>query len=195
MAIFRYLTHPQVTIDPAVEVPNWGLSEKGMARVNLLAKSDALIGTKTIVSSDEVKAIETAAPIARALGVDVKIEATSHENDRSATGFLPPSEFEKAADQFFAHPETSFRGWERAIDAQARILGVFDKVKAHAAAGDILMVGHGGVGTLLYCALMQQSIARSHDQGAGGGCLWSYNLETRDMMHSWRRIEEVIQSS
>lgn len=195
MAIFRYLTHPQVKIDPAVEVPKWSLSEEGKARANLLAKSDALIGTKTIVSSDEVKAIETATPIARALGLDIKLEAASHENDRSATGFLPPSEFEKAADQFFAHPETSFRGWERAIDAQARIIGVFDKVTAHAATDDILMVGHGGVGTLLYCALAQKSIARSRDQSAGGGCLWSYDLETHEMIHGWRSIEEVMQSS
>lgn len=195
MAIFRYLTHPQVTIDPAVEVPQWGLSEKGKVRANLLAASDALVGTQTIISSDEVKAIETATPIARALRLDVKIVAASHENDRRATGFLQPSEFEKAADQFFAQPETSYRGWERAIDAQVRILGVFDKVTAQAAAGDILMVGHGGVGTLLYCALTQQSIAQSHDQCAGGGCLWNYNLDTRVMTHRWRSIEEVIQSS
>ena len=44
------------------------------------------------------------------------------ENDRSATGFLPREEFWATADLFFAHPTESIRGWERAIDAQARIV-------------------------------------------------------------------------
>lgn len=31
-----------------------------------------------------------------------------HENDRSATGFLPPPEFEAVANQFFANPHKAF---------------------------------------------------------------------------------------
>lgn len=53
-----------------------------------------------------------------------------HENDRSATGFLPPSEFESVADEFFAKPEVRVRGWEPAIDAQARIRSEVDAVLA-----------------------------------------------------------------
>jgi hypothetical protein len=45
-----------------------------------------------------------------------------HENDRSATGFLPPDEFETVANRLFAEPLVSIRGWERAIDAQLRIV-------------------------------------------------------------------------
>jgi hypothetical protein len=33
-----------------------------------------------------------------------------HENDRSATGFLPPPEFEAVADAFFVRPLESVRG-------------------------------------------------------------------------------------
>lgn len=192
MAIFRYLTHPQVVIDANVKVPNWRLSEEGRARAEALAASDLLRGTARLISSDEVKAKETAAPIAKALGLQVQVIEASHENDRSATGFLPPDHFEAAADQFFAHPEKSFHGWETAHDAQKRILKVYEGVRATHRAGDLLMIGHGGVGTLLYCALAQTDISRQHDQHAGGGCLWSLDLATGDIQHGWLPIEELI---
>jgi hypothetical protein len=43
------------------------------------------------------------------------------ENDRSAAGYLAQQEFEAIVDAFFAQPQTSVRGWERAADAQTRI--------------------------------------------------------------------------
>jgi broad specificity phosphatase PhoE len=66
-----------------------------------------------------------------------------HENDRSATGFLPPDEFETVANRFFAHPLVSIQGWERAIDAQLRIVREVEHVLARNRAGDVLFVGHG----------------------------------------------------
>ncbi|MGO7302215.1 hypothetical protein ACCS72_38835, partial [Rhizobium ruizarguesonis] len=50
-----------------------------------------------IVSSDETKAIETAEILAEASGVPVEFVHAMHENDRSATGFLPPPQFEEAS--------------------------------------------------------------------------------------------------
>ncbi|MEN3381188.1 MAG: hypothetical protein V7608_1232, partial [Hyphomicrobiales bacterium] len=41
----RYLTHPQVKIDPAVPVPSWGLSAAGRARVEALDNTGWLSGT------------------------------------------------------------------------------------------------------------------------------------------------------
>ena len=72
------------------------------------------------------------------------------ENDRSATGFLPPPEFERMADAFFANPTVSVRGWERAVDVQARIVAAVRAVAAaEEGAGDILVAAHGAVGALL----------------------------------------------
>lgn len=86
----RYLTHPQVQIDPAKPVPDWSLNATGAARVAALAADPGALGaTRRIVSSAEVKALETARPLALALGLSVEIRPDMHENDRSATGFLP----------------------------------------------------------------------------------------------------------
>ena len=68
------------------------------------------------------KALETARPLAAAAGSAVEVRPAMLENDRSATGFLPGAEFEAVADAFFAAPEASVPRWERAVDAQARIM-------------------------------------------------------------------------
>jgi broad specificity phosphatase PhoE len=186
-----YITHPQVRIDPDVPVPQWGLSDVGRERANATAALPWVKMLGRIVSSDETKAIETAGILADAASIRVEIDERGHENDRSATGFLPPPEFEKAADWFFAHPEESFHGWERAVDAQARIVSVIEAALAdHDPAVPIAFVGHGGVGTLLRCHLGGLPIARSHDQtGGGGGNLYAFGLSDRRLLTGWVPME------
>jgi broad specificity phosphatase PhoE len=196
MTVAYYLSHPQVQIDPAVPVPEWGLSDAGRARLATLAGAGWLGTVRRIVSSDERKAIETAeALMPMTDGARVEILPGFHENDRSATGFLPPAEFEVTADAFFAAPEQSVRGWERAADAQARIVGAVD-----AALGDgeapVLFVGHGGVGTLLKCHLKGEPVARTADQAAegghpGGGNVHAFSIAGRRHLFGWTALEQV----
>jgi broad specificity phosphatase PhoE len=186
-----YLTHPQVAIDPAVPVPRWGLSERGRARVVALLGRPWLAGLGRIVSSEETKALETAGLIADALGLGVEVAPDMGENDRSATGFLEPTAFEAAADRFFGEPETSWNGWERAVDAQARIVAAAGRVLAgHPGDRPILFVGHGAVGTLLKTALARRAIARREDQPAGGGNVFAFRLSDRALLCDWTAMEE-----
>lgn len=186
-----YITHPQVKIDPGVPVPQWGLSETGEARVRAAARSEWARQLRRIVSSDETKAIQTAEILAAAAELTIEIVPGMHENDRSATGFLPPAEFEKAADWFFAHPEESFRGWERAIDAQARIVSAVEAIlDDHDPTAPIAFVGHGGVGTLLKCHLERRTISRDGDQPGGGGNLYCFSLAERRLSCDWTPIED-----
>jgi broad specificity phosphatase PhoE len=192
MPLLRYLTHPQVRIDPSVPVPQWGLSDVGHRRVADLLASGVLAGTKTVASSAERKAIETAEPIAAALGVDLVVREAMHENDRSSTGYLPAAEFEKMADAFFANPDMSVRGWERAADAQTRVVRETQAVLASAPDGDVLLVGHGGVGTLLYCHFAGLPIDRRFDQPAGGGHVFAVERATGKPRHGWRPMESPV---
>ena len=186
-----YVTHPQVNIDPQVPVPQWGLSETGRARANEAAQSAWAATLQRIVSSDERKAVETAELLARVSGAAVEVAVDMHENDRSSTGFLPPLEFEKAVDWFFAHPDESLQGWERAIDAQARIVKAVDRILAdHDPAMPFAFVGHGGVGTLLKCHLQGVWISRDRDQPAGGGNLFAFSLADRIVTCDWTAMEQ-----
>lgn len=185
-----YLTHPQVKIDPAVAVPEWGLSELGRERTRATARQPWVRLLGRIISSNERKAIETATILAEAAGIPVETDEEMGENDRSATGFLPPEEFEKAADQFFARPAEGFEGWERAVDAQARISkAVFYILDRHDPAVPIAFVGHGGVGTLLKCLMTGMAITRSADQLPGGGNLFAFRLADRAVTCDWTPME------
>lgn len=191
MTFALYITHPQVKIDPEIAVPLWGLSEIGRKRTE---EAVSLGWPKTIgrfISSEETKAIETAETLAEAAGISIEIADDMHENDRSATGFLPPPEFEKAADWFFANPDASFHGWERAADAQARIVTAVEKILAdHDPTVPIAFVGHGGVGTLLKCHLSGTPISRDRDQPGGGGNLFRFTLADRRVSCDWTPIEK-----
>jgi broad specificity phosphatase PhoE len=188
-----YLSHPQVKIDPAVPVPDWGLSDIGVARARAAAGARWTQRVTRIVSSAERKAIETAEIIAAPLKIPVEIRERTHENDRSATGFLPPPEFEDVANQFFARPDESVRGWERARDAQARIVREVGIVMARPETkdGDMLFVGHGGVGTLLQCHVAGAPIARIRDQPGGGGNIFAFSWTPPALIHGWRSLEDV----
>lgn len=189
--MLRYLSHPQVEIVPDLPVPQWGLSELGRQRTLSVRNAQALRATRRIVSSTETKAVETASILAGALGLEPETREAMHENDRSATGFLEPGEFEAAANRFFAEPDKSVRGWERAIDAQVRIVREVETVLADDQGGDVLIVGHGGVGTLLYCHFAGLPISRDHDQPPGGGNFFLVHGESCDVRHPWRPMEDL----
>ena len=118
----------------------------------------------SVWSSTEAKAIEAAGILAARLGLGVNVDEDLGENDRSATGFLPPDEFENVADAFFAEPEKSILGWERAIDVQRRGENAVERILAQHGRGDIAMVAHGAIGTLLLCRYMKIPISRNADQ-------------------------------
>lgn len=142
---------------------------------------------KAVWASTETKAIEGAGILAAAHALPVAVHPGLDENDRSATGFLPPEEFQRLADLFFAHPDESVRGWERAVDAQQRVVAAFEAISAAPAAGDVAIVAHGGIGTLLYCHLAGLAISRQYDQPTQGH-YWSYDRRSKSLLHAWRPI-------
>jgi len=174
-----FLTHAEVAIDPDIPIPDWGLSEEGKQRHSAFARDPLLAGVASIVASRERKAIEAADMTAQVLDLPVEQRAELGENDRSATGYLPPDEFWPVVRQFFGQPEASIRGWERAVDAQARIVGAIRIVNKNAPDGDVLILAHGGVGTLLRCHLLQVGISTDESQPhPGGGCLFTFQRVT-----------------
>jgi broad specificity phosphatase PhoE len=185
-----YLTHPQVEIEPQTPVPDWRLSQRGRSRILEILDRSWLRRVSRIVSSTERKAIETAGLLAGAVGIAFETAFDMGENDRSSTGFLDPPEFEKAADCFFANPDISWEGWERASDAAARIMRAVELVlDGHDGRQQLLLVGHGAIGTLLKCRLAGRSISRTEDQPAGGGNLFAFSLADRRLLCDWTPME------
>lgn len=192
-----YVTHPQVSMDANVPVPLWGLSEAGRDRALAFAARNIVPKGAMIFSSRETKAIQLADILAQAAGARTVSEHEMGENDRSATGFLPPELFELTADRFFAEPRVSVDGWEKAIDAQARIVSAVGLALASVPAGTApVFCGHGAVGTLLKCHLADRPIDRREDQSRhahrGGGNCFVFDLEAGQLHCDWTAMEEFM---
>jgi broad specificity phosphatase PhoE len=188
MSVVYFITHPDVVIDPAIPVPEWPLSERGRVRMKAMLALDWMPGLRAIYCSTERKAIEGAAILAGGLGLVYSAIPELGENDRSATGYLPQSEFASVAAEFFGKPQESVRGWERAIDAQARIFAATTSILREIPPDDdVAIVSHGGVGTLLLCHLANMPISQNQDQPAtSGGNYFAFDRTTFHLIHGWR---------
>jgi hypothetical protein len=132
-------------------VPRWHLSDRGIVACGLSRHLRMFRTSPPCGRAAKPRLSKPQASWQRPSGLLWGVHDALHENDRSATGFIPPPEFERMADAFFAHPEESVRGWERAVDAQTRIAAAVDELLDRSPQGTVAFVAHGGVGTLLLC--------------------------------------------
>lgn len=191
-----FITHPNVVIDPAVAITEWPLSGVGHVRMARGCRLPWVPDLTALFSSAERKALDGAEVLSAATGLPVVARADLGENDRSATGYLPPVEFEATADRFFAEPEVSVRGWGRAVDEQRRIVAAVREVTDEAPGrGGIAIVSHGAVGALLLADLLGEPISRRFDQpGNGGGNVFAFDTASRDLIHGWQPIDPWCRS-
>lgn len=188
MTVALFISHPEVVIDPGLPVPRWHLSDRGNRRMRAFAASAEVQSVTAVWASSETKAVEAAGLLAGHFGLPVGVHEGLGENDRRATGFLPPPEFDRMVDAFFACPDESVSGWERALDAQTRVAAaVNDCLDCSPTEGTVALVGHGGVGTLLLCQYLGMPICRSADQPFQGH-YWAFERATRRVIHQWRPI-------
>ncbi len=183
-----YVTHPEVRLDPHVPVERWGLTDVGRRRAAAMCSQPWLDEVERLVSSGETKALELAAVVAARTGLPIEVRERTGEVDRSATGFIPPDEYAAVSDAWFASPSAHDRGWEPAAAVQRRIVAALEDVMT--AEQPVLVVGHGGAGTLLWCHLAGESIAATHDQ-ASPGHYFTVDLTTGRPLHRWQPIDTV----
>lgn len=194
-----YITHPDVVLDAERPVARWPLSERGLSRMRRALELPWVRELTHVFSSDEQKALDGAEVLVEATGARHSVLPGLGENDRTATGFIPPAEFGPVVDRFFAEPEASVRGWERAIDAQSRVVAAVREGVSRAAAEDrVAFVAHGGVGALLLAAIRGAPISRSLEQpgpppglpaGCGGGYYFTFEPGSLELVHGWRPID------
>ena len=189
-----FITHPDVVISPDVPVQQWPLSERGRERMRTGLRQPWVAEVGAVYCSTEQKARDGAAILAGHRRLPVTEIGVLGENDRSATGFLAAPEFERTADAFFAQPAVSVRGWERAMDAQARIVQAVEALAAaNTSTGLIAIVSHGAVGTLLYCHLAGHAIARKWDQPPNrGGNFFHFSLQPVKVASWWQALDEGL---
>jgi len=185
-----FITHPEVRFDWTIPVPQWDLSDKGRARLEVLARQPWVKTLDHLFASTEQKAVTTARRLSEICRPKPVFMPDLGEIDRSRAGTLSPEEYSRVTDAFFAHPDQSANHWERAVDAQARIVNAVQTIIERAAPTAIIaIVSHGGVGTLLLCHLKKIPIARKEDQPSQGH-YFQFDT-TGKIAHAWKPIDDL----
>jgi broad specificity phosphatase PhoE len=185
-----YFTHTQVRIDPAIPVRDWHLSDEGRARLLRVVSTPWASRVTRVVASSEYRAIETAHIFAGRRNLPVEVNAQLDEGARPLFDFLSVMDLDKTVDAFFQKPQESPRpGWEAAGDLQRRaVAGIDALLEAKSDDGDMLIIGHGRIGTVLLCHLAGLPIARDHFQPTPGGNLFAFDRSSRKVLFRWRMV-------
>jgi broad specificity phosphatase PhoE len=129
---------------PAAE---WRLSDTGKRRAREFARLLDPGTARTIHSSEEPKAVETARALAAEWDCDVSTAAGFHEHERPAAQMLTRDAFEARVRDLFARPAERVFGAETADQARRRFTMALMRAVA-ASSTDIIVVSHGTVITL-----------------------------------------------
>jgi broad specificity phosphatase PhoE len=104
-----------------------------------------------VVSSEFLRASETARVIAETLGVPLSVEPNLHEREVGAHRGLPYDSLAQAPDYDSLHPWAwKPEGGESFEEVQARAAPVMDRLAATHPHDDIVLVSHGGVMVALW---------------------------------------------
>jgi 2,3-bisphosphoglycerate-dependent phosphoglycerate mutase len=138
---------PQVQSDLPPE--QWPLSDDGRAKCALLAKAVAEYSPAGVVSSEEVKALETGRIVAGLLGVPFDTAPDLHEHDRSNVPQMRTPEFISMMELLFRRPNDLVLGKETAVAALSRFRSALDEVLLGQPDRNVAVVSHGTVIALL----------------------------------------------
>lgn len=152
--------HAAPAKDPSVPAREWALSPSGRADAERLAEmltpfAPAIIipgVPAAIISSDELKARQTAQPLADRLGLAVEVAPGLHEHERRTVGYLDDEAFQTTMARFFAEPDILVFGEETANQALKRFAQAVDDTLARHPEGDVIIVAHGTVMSLFVAA-------------------------------------------
>jgi broad specificity phosphatase PhoE len=154
------IRHAAPAKDHDVPAREWALSPTGHADAERLAGiltpfAPAMIipgVPEAIISSDELKAQQTAQPLADRLSMTVEVMAGLHEHERRTADYLDDETFQATMTRFFAEPDTLVFGEETASQALARFSRAVEETLARHPEGDVIIVTHGTVMSLFVAA-------------------------------------------
>ncbi len=137
--------HTAVTLVEGLAPGEWPASPEGLAAAARLAQAPLFAGVRAVASSPERKALATAEPIARRLGLALAVEPDLREVERPPGPIVSSEEIGRRvrADLIDGGAD----GWEPPADARQRVVGCVDRLRA-ATDGPLAIVSHGLLLTL-----------------------------------------------
>jgi broad specificity phosphatase PhoE len=133
--------HAEVIVSLDRPAAEWPLSETGRNSARELAAAREWRSLALVASSPEPKARDTAAPIAAAAGLELRIDPELREVDRGETPVVSQEEYFALVAAHFSAPDEHVAGWETGSAARARVNACIARLAAEAD-GHVCVVSH-----------------------------------------------------
>src|SRR6185436_3876632 len=114
------IKHAKPVVTPGLPPEEWPLGDEGRAQAAALAERVRAYAPTVVISSEEEKARETGAIVAKALGVPGSMSAGLREHERSTVPQMATKEFISYMALLFKRPGELVLGEESADEAYAR---------------------------------------------------------------------------
>jgi Fructose-2,6-bisphosphatase len=137
--------HSLPEIVESISAREWTLSEEGRSRAQKLAELLLPYKPEIIVSSNELKARETASILADTFGPDVHIVSGLQEHDRSSSPYYSREEFQNLVKEFFETPDILVFGNETANQSLVRFQKAVESILKSYKDKTVIVVAHGTV--------------------------------------------------
>lgn len=123
------------------------LSRRGARQAELLGRYLAEEGIAAVYSSPMRRALQTAAPLAAASGVEVVVEEALAEFDRRSDTYIPIEEMRESRDErFLAMVNDDYSAWGvDMVQFRADIVATVESIIGVHPGGRVAAVCHGGV--------------------------------------------------
>lgn len=137
----------------------WPLSDRGEEQAHAIAGAPFWDEIQAIISSDESKAIATVSHIVHERRIPLFYDPRLRELKRPDERV---EDYEARVLEVFQKPAMTVGGWERAVDAQARMIACFEEMVARYGETPFAMVSHGMTLALLI-ATLQNTVGYAFD--------------------------------
>lgn len=183
------ITHPAVNIDANVPIDQWSLSEKGWEQAEQAFELDFWPNVDCIYSSQELKAYSMAKEAARRFGLPFddthKIADLGETRGRT---FIPPDQFEAAVQEWYKDLDANINGWEPINVMSARVSACIDTLMANHLGETVVVVAHGGSGTMIKCHIQGIKPSRNEDPHQVAGGYFVADWDEKKLISDWKRF-------
>jgi broad specificity phosphatase PhoE len=143
--VLLLVRHAAPRIVDGIAARDWMLSDAGRKSCAPLADYLAQWSPASIISSDEPKATETGALIARRLRLQCECAPDLHEHERTGVSLLGRASFERTVRRFFDDPDELVFGSETAAESLCRFSSAVAHVELTHPVGNVAIITHGTV--------------------------------------------------
>lgn len=180
-----FFRHGKTLVDNTIPIADWILTPDGKRNALKVVETGVFDSVDIIFSSEEIKAVQTAQPLAKRLNKNIIQVKELGELYRPTGHLISLDKYNELKKKMYSDFDFSDDGWETLNHALARFKSAVAKIDALYENKTLLLVTHGTVMTLFFASLQNSLDNMYYRWKSLGFCDWGCiknGLVTKDIL-------------